>query len=136
VSTFVDRMVGRTSKQEDKGMAKESDRKSPAEDVSAIARVSDYTVHSDSPETWAGQDEPSEVTADYGKLGEHVTSVLEAANQAAATIRDDARATAQEIAERAQPKPMRGSRKRVRRRSSCHTRRAAFGSRPRRKAES
>jgi hypothetical protein len=95
-------MVGRTSKQEDKGMAKESDHTSPPEDVSAIARLSDYTVHSDSPETWTAQDEPPEVAADYGKLGEHVTSVLEAANQAAATIRDEARTTAKDIVERAQ----------------------------------
>ncbi len=102
MSKFVDRMVGRTSKQEDKGMAKESDHTSPPEDVSAIARLSDYTVHSDSPETWTAQDEPPEVAADYGKLGEHVTSVLEAANQAAATIRDEARTTAKDIVERAQ----------------------------------
>jgi F0F1-type ATP synthase membrane subunit b/b' len=102
VSKFVDRVVGRISKQEDRGMAKQSDRKSPGEDVSAIARLSDYTVHSHSPETRTGEDEASEVAADYGKLGEHVTSVLEAANQAAATIRDEARANAQEIVERAQ----------------------------------
>ena len=83
-------------------MAKQSDRKSSPEDVSAIARLSDYTVHSDSPETWTAQGEPPEVAADYGKLGEHVTSVLEAANQAAATIRDEARTTAKDIVERAQ----------------------------------
>jgi hypothetical protein len=102
VSKFVDRIVGRTSKLEDKGMAKQSDRKSPGGDVSAIARLSDYTVHSHSPETSTGEDETPEVGADYGKLGEHVTSVLAAAEQAAATIRDEARADAQEIVERAQ----------------------------------
>lgn len=90
-------------------MAKQSDRKKSAEEVPAIARLSDYTVHADSPGTWTGEagqltpeDESAELAADYGKLGEHVTSVLEAANQAAATIREEARRTAQEIAERAQ----------------------------------
>jgi hypothetical protein len=109
VSKFVDRMVGRTSKGEDKTMAKQSDRKKPAEEVPAIARLSDYTVHADSPETWTSEsaglaqsDDPAELAADYGKLGEHVTSVLEAANQAAAKIREEARSAAQEIAERAQ----------------------------------
>jgi hypothetical protein len=110
MSNFVDRMVGRNSKREDEGMAKKPDRKNQADDASAVARLSDYTVHANSPEVWAteaprlgGQEDGSaELQADYGKLGEHVTSVLEAANQAAGKIRDEARSAAQEIAEHAQ----------------------------------
>jgi F0F1-type ATP synthase membrane subunit b/b' len=106
VSKFVDRVRGRISNQEDQTMA----RKKPVQDVPAIARLSDYTVHGDSSEAWTGEaeqisapvDESAEFAADYGKLGEHVTSVLEAAKQAATTIRDEARGTAQEIVERAQ----------------------------------
>jgi hypothetical protein len=98
-SRFVDRLVGRTSKQEDTPMAKQPDGKNPAE-VPAISRLSDYTAHPDEPETWVNQE--AELAADYGKLGAHVTSVLEAANEAAAKIRDEARVTAKEIAERAQ----------------------------------
>jgi hypothetical protein len=101
-------MVGRTSRQEDIGMAKQPGGKKPAEEVPAVARLSDYTVH-DGPETWTSdvgqlteEDDAAKFAADYGKLGEHVTSVLEAANQAAAKIREEARSTAQEIAERAQ----------------------------------
>jgi hypothetical protein len=89
-------------------MAKQPGGKKPAEEVPAVARLSDYTVH-DGPETWTSdvgqlteEDDAAKFAADYGKLGEHVTSVLEAANQAAAKIREEARSTAQEIAERAQ----------------------------------
>jgi cell division septum initiation protein DivIVA len=39
---------------------------------------------------------------DYGKLGEHVTSVLEAANEAAAKIREDARTNAELVAKQSQ----------------------------------
>jgi hypothetical protein len=109
MSRFVDRMVGRTSKQEDKGMAKKSDRENPALDVPAVARLSDYTAHPENPEVsaaeaprLAGEDEAAAFAADYGKLGEHVTSVLEAANQAATKIREEAHGTAREIAEHAQ----------------------------------
>lgn len=105
MAKFVDRVRGRTSKQEDETMTKQSKPENPAEDVTAIARVADYTVHADSPETRtdeAGQIPAPAFTADYGKLGEHVTSVLEAVNQAASKIRDEARGTAQAIVERAQ----------------------------------
>src|SRR5437868_6425199 len=101
-------MVRRTSKQEDNGMAKKSDPKNPPGDVPAIARLSDYTVHGDSPQSRRDDapelspDESPELAADYAKLGEHVTSVLEAANEAAAKIREEARNTAQQISERAQ----------------------------------
>jgi hypothetical protein len=98
-SWFVDRLVGRTSRQEDTAMAKKPDPKNP-EEVPAISRLSDYTAHPGEPETWAGEE--AESAADYGKLGAHVTSVLEAANEAAAKIRDEARVNAKEIAERAQ----------------------------------
>jgi F0F1-type ATP synthase membrane subunit b/b' len=83
VSKFVDRMVGRASKQED--------------NVLALTRLSDYTARADSPE-----DGTPEEPADYGKLGEHVTSVLEAANQAAEKIHEQARGGARQITERAQ----------------------------------
>jgi hypothetical protein len=98
-SRFVDRLVGRTSKQEDTQMAKQPNHKNPAE-VPAISRLSDYTAHADEPETWTSDE--AELAADYGKLGAHVTSVLEAANEAAAKIRDEARGNAKETAERAQ----------------------------------
>lgn len=110
MAKFVDRIVGRTSRQEDEGMGKKSDRGIPADEVPTVARLSDYTVHPDSSETWAGEAaqlgaqeaEAVELPADYGKLGEHVTSVLEAANEAASKIREEARTAAQEIAEHAQ----------------------------------
>jgi len=102
MSKFVDRIVGRISKQEDIPMAKPSNRKNPPAEVPAISRLSDYTAHPDESETWSTVDEGPELAADYGKLGEHVTSVLEAANDAAAKIRDEARANAKETAERAQ----------------------------------
>jgi hypothetical protein len=98
-SKFVDRLVGRTSKQEETPMAKHPNPKNPAE-VPAISRLSDYTAHSEEPETWASEE--AELAADYGKFGAHVTSVLEAANEAAAKIRDEARVNAKEIAEHAQ----------------------------------
>jgi hypothetical protein len=97
MSKFVDRLVGRTSRQEENSMAGQSNRKNPAE-VPAISRVSDYTAQPSEPETWP----TSEDTADYGKLGQHVTAVLEAANQAATKIRNEARGDAKEIAESAQ----------------------------------
>lgn len=108
MSKFVDRMVGR--KQEEKKMANRSDAgKSPA-DVPAVSRLADYTVHADSPESWTpdaapltpGEHDQTEFAADYGKLGEYVTSVLEAANEAAGKIRDEALTNAREIVERAQ----------------------------------
>lgn len=87
-------------------MARKSDRKNPGEDVPAVARLSDYTARPDGSED-AASDVPrvagqQEQPADYARLGEHVTAVLEAANQAAAKIHDDARSSAQQIAERAQ----------------------------------
>ena len=83
-------------------MAKQSNRKNPPAEVPAISRLSDYTAHPGQSEMWSTVDDGPELAADYGKLGEHVTSVLEAANDAAAKIRDEARANAKEIAERAQ----------------------------------
>jgi hypothetical protein len=108
VAKFVDRMVGR--KQEEKEMANQSDSRKPAADVPAVSRLADYTVHGDGPESWApgatpltgDEHEHAEFATDYGKLGEHVTSVLEAANEAAGKIRDEARKNAGEIAARAQ----------------------------------
>lgn len=106
MSKFVDRMVGRTSKQEDTGMAKKSDRKNPAEDAPAVARLSDYTVlPGTADDSASGAPQPAvqeEQPVDYAKVGEHVTAVLEAAKQAAAKIQDEARSSAQETAERAQ----------------------------------
>src|SRR5438046_1331184 len=98
MSKFVDRLVGRTSRQEENSMARQSNRKNPPEEVTAISRLSDYTAHPTEPEAWPTGDDP----ADYGKLGEHVTAVLEAANQAATKIRNEARGDAKEIAEAAQ----------------------------------
>lgn len=89
-------------------MAKKFNRKNPAEEVPAISRLSDYTGQGSRPQAPASDspvlpaDEPIALAADYAKLGEHVTSVLEAANEAAAKIREEARSGAQQIAERAQ----------------------------------
>lgn len=96
-------MVGRSSKRED-------GRQSPAAEVPAITRLSDYTARADDPQRSSGDarevsmsnDDSPELPADYGKLGEHVTSVLEAADQAAAEIREEARGAAQELTKRAQ----------------------------------
>ena len=43
---------------------------------------------------------PTELSADYGKVGEHVASMLEAARAAALKIQDEARADAHRVAER------------------------------------
>jgi cell division septum initiation protein DivIVA len=76
----------------------------------AVARLAEYTAHEGqaqnrppgaAPRTVKADDEAEPLT-DYGKLGEHVTSVLEAANEAAAKIREDARMNAERIAKQSQ----------------------------------
>ena len=101
MSKFVNRLVGRSSNQEGISMAKQPNRKNRPEEAPTISRLSDYTAHPAEAETWSTVAD-SELAADYGKLGEHVTSVLEAAKDAATNIRDEARAKAREIAESAQ----------------------------------
>jgi len=113
VSKF-DRIAGRTSQEREAEVdetARESHLADPQAESPAASRLADYTAqetgHDDGPHDAARltpkEDEAVEaveLVTDYGKLGEHVTSVLEAANAAAAKIRDEARAGAERLAER------------------------------------
>jgi cell division septum initiation protein DivIVA len=112
VSKFVDRMVGRNGP-ERRGEIDEpaAGHEAPGSAESpTVSRLADYTAHESkaqdrqpdtSPRTVEGENEAEPMT-DYGKLGEHVTSVLEAANQAAAKIRQDARTDAERVAKQSQ----------------------------------
>ena len=106
-----DRIAGRTSQEREAEVdetARESHLADPQAQSPAASRLADYTAqetgHDDGPHDAARltpkEDEAVELVTDYGKLGEHVTSVLEAANAAAAKIRDEARAGAERLAER------------------------------------
>ena len=110
MSKFVDRMVGRNPPQRvaeiDQSAAEpdaEDSRGSPT-----VSRLAEYTAHETGAEEWSHDtapltveaDEEADFLTDYGKLGEHVTSVLEAANKAAAKIRVEARTNAERVAER------------------------------------
>jgi cell division septum initiation protein DivIVA len=112
VSKFVDRMVGRNAP-ERRG---EIDAAPNGPDTQGsvgsptVSRLADYTAHEgnakkrppDATPPTAGAVEKAEPLIDYGKLGEHVTSVLEAANKAAAKIREDARTNAEVVAKHSQ----------------------------------
>jgi cell division septum initiation protein DivIVA len=109
VSKFVDRMVGRNVPER----RAEIDAPAGGPDAGGsigsptVSRLADYTVREGNakkdpapdpvPRT-ANADNEAEPVTDYGKLGEHVTSVLEAANKAAAKIREDARTNAERVA--------------------------------------
>jgi F0F1-type ATP synthase membrane subunit b/b' len=110
VSKF-DRIAGRPSQEREAEVdetARESNLADPQPESPAASRPADYTAQEtgddDGPHDAARltpkEDEAVELVTDYGKLGEHVTSVLEAANAAAAKIRDEARASAERLAER------------------------------------
>jgi cell division septum initiation protein DivIVA len=112
VSKFVDRMVGRNAPERrgeiDEPAAGPEARGSAGSPT--VSRLADYTGHEskakDQPPDTAPRtveaDNEAEPMTDYGKLGEHVTSVLEAANKAAAKIREDARTNAERVAEQSQ----------------------------------
>jgi cell division septum initiation protein DivIVA len=112
VSKFVDRMVGRNVP-ERRAEIDEPGGPDAGGSVGSptVSRLADYTVHEGNakknrtpdiaPRTVNAESEAEPVT-DYGKLGEHVTSVLEAANQAAAKIREDARTNAERVAKHSQ----------------------------------
>jgi uncharacterized membrane protein YqiK len=110
VSKFVDRMVGRNPP-ERHAEIEESAGAPDAEGSSGsptMSRLAEYTAHETRVNEWSPDTAPLTVEAheevdfsmDYGKLGEHVTSVLEAANKAAAKIREEARTAAERVAER------------------------------------
>jgi cell division septum initiation protein DivIVA len=110
VSKFVDRMVGRNARErrdETDEAAGRPDTQGSARSPT-VSRLADYTAHEakNRPPNIAPRtikaDEEAEPLADYGKLGEHVTSVLEAANKAAAKIREDARTNAERVAKQSQ----------------------------------
>jgi hypothetical protein len=113
VSKFVDRMVGRNPPQRvaeiDQSAAAEPDAQDSLASP-AVSRLADYTAHETGAEEWShdtaplavGADAEVDFLTDFGKLGEHVTSVLEAANKAAAKIREEARTNAERVAERSQ----------------------------------
>jgi len=107
VSKFVDRMVGRNDP-ERRGEVVEAGGESDARGSvgsPTVSRLADYTVHEgdakNRPPNLVSRTpdavEEAEPLMDYGKLGEHVTSVLEAANNAAAKIREDARTNAERV---------------------------------------
>jgi len=112
VSKFVDRMVGRNLP-ERRGEIDEPAGGQDAQESAAsptVSRLADYTAHESTaksrpPDTaprTVNADDESEPLTDYGRLGEHVTSVLEAANTAAAKIREDARTNAERVAKQSQ----------------------------------
>jgi cell division septum initiation protein DivIVA len=113
VSKFVDRMVGRNPPErrgEIVGPAGGQDAQGSAGSPT-VSRLADYTGHESKAENRpppdtapraVEPDEQAEALTDYGKLGEHVTSVLEAANKAAAKIREDARTNAERVAKHSQ----------------------------------
>jgi cell division septum initiation protein DivIVA len=113
MSKFVDRMVGRNPPErrgEIVGPAGGQDAHGSAGSPT-VSRLADYTGHESTaekrppPDTaprTVEPDEQAEALTDYGKLGEHVTSVLEAANKAAAKIREDARTNAERVAKQSQ----------------------------------
>ena len=112
MSKFVDRMVGRNGPERRGEIVEptgESDARGSAGSPT-VSRLADYTAHEGNakkrlpeaaPHT-ADAAEEAEPLMDYGKLGEHVTSVLEAANMAAAKIREDARANAERVTTQSQ----------------------------------
>jgi cell division septum initiation protein DivIVA len=113
VSKFVDRMVGRNGPERRGEIVEptgESDARGSAGSPT-VSRLADYTVHEGNakknrapdtvPRTVNADNEAKPVT-DYGKLGEHVTSVLEAANKAAEKIQEDARTNAERVAKHSQ----------------------------------
>ena len=112
MSKFVDRMVGRNVPER---RAEIDGPGGPDAGGSVgsptVARLADYTVHEGNAKTdrapdtaprTVDADNDAEPVMDYGKLGEHVTSVLEAANKAAAKIREDARTNAERVAKLSQ----------------------------------
>lgn len=107
-----DRIAGRTSQErgaEVDETGRESHLADPEAESPAASRLADYTAkqtgHDDSPDDAARlapkEDEAVELVTDYGKLGEHVASVLEAANAAAAKIREEAEKEVRETRQRA-----------------------------------
>lgn len=111
MSKFVDRIAGRTSQEREAVVdetARESNLAGPQAESPAVSRLAHYTAQEagqddrphDAVRPTPKEDEAVELVTDYGKLGEHVTSVLEAANAAAAKIRNEARAGAERLAER------------------------------------
>jgi len=112
VSKFVDRMVGRNDP-ERRGEIVEPGGESDARGSvgsPTVSRLADYTAHEvnvknrppDAVPRTPDAVEEAEPLMDYGKLGEHVTSVLEAANNAAAKIREDARTNAERVTTQSQ----------------------------------
>jgi cell division septum initiation protein DivIVA len=112
VSKFVDRMVGRNDPErrgEIVEPAGESDARGSVGSPT-VSRLADYTVHEGNaknrppdavPRTTDAVEEAGPLM-DYAQLGEHVTSVLEAANNAAAKIREDARTNAERVTKQSQ----------------------------------
>jgi F0F1-type ATP synthase membrane subunit b/b' len=113
VSKFVDRMVGRTPPEGEGGEVEETVGEAelvrdPAPPSQAVSRLIGYTAAEGSKQDdWrqaatpvVADEDAVELVTDYAKLGEHVTSVLEAARTAAARIRDDAREDSRRVAER------------------------------------
>jgi len=112
VSKFVDRMVGRNVP-ERRAEIDEPGGPDAGGSVGSptVSRLADYTVHegnakkSTAPDTvprTVNADNEAKPVTDYGKLGEHVSSVLEAANKAAEKIQEDARTNAERVAKHSQ----------------------------------
>ncbi|HYY03148.1 MAG TPA: hypothetical protein VE736_04620 [Gaiellaceae bacterium] len=105
MAKFVERLIpARTS---DEASGEGEPGMDPEETSSAAARVAMYSAsdptgtkphEEETPAALRAEDD--RLAADYGKIGEHVASVLESARTAATKIRDDAREDARRVAER------------------------------------
>jgi hypothetical protein len=112
VSKFVDRMVGRNDPERRGEIVEAGGELDARGSVGSptVSRLADYTVHEGNaknrpPDTVPRTPdavEEAEPLMDYGQLGEHVTSVLDAANTAAAKIREDARTNAERVTKQSQ----------------------------------
>lgn len=88
MSKFVDRMMGRMPPEGEHVEGEEMVREPKGDDGPPAAAP------------LMADEDAGELVSDYAKLGEHVTSVLEAARTAAAKIREDAREDARRVSER------------------------------------
>lgn len=113
MSKFMDRMVGRNAPERRGEIVEPPDGQDTQTPLGSptVSRLADYTVHEGNarkppPDAAPGAADPVDVAAkplmDYRDLGDHVTSVLEAANKAAAKIREDARTNAERVAKQSQ----------------------------------
>ena len=102
MSNFVNRVRGRVPPDREAELVGDPALSSPI--LSHLAGYTDTQAEDqtqdDGQQAPVADDEPVERANDYAELGEHVASVLETANSAAAKIAEDARIEARELTER------------------------------------